>query len=209
MMTSAPKATPSTVSRSRSRPTSTRSTTSCRKKGIAIAKTSSASDRTRICASVPLSPRATPRSCVRAHLLALVARLEARGGRELHRHARVVARGLVQRHHAPPARRVVHDELAALHGHQHHEVVHVPVQHRRQLQLAQRLQRRLHAARREPHALGDLRHVLERHALERGREAHAHRREVGEVAVVGGHHGEAGDAALRAPRSAGSPARGG
>ena len=64
MTTSAPKATPSTVRRSRSRPTSTRSTTSCRKKGMAMANTSSASDSTRICAIVPLSPRATPRSCV-------------------------------------------------------------------------------------------------------------------------------------------------
>ena len=64
MMTSAPKATPSTVSRSRSRPTSTRSTTSCRKKGIAMAKTSSARERTRICASVPFSPRATPSSWI-------------------------------------------------------------------------------------------------------------------------------------------------
>ena len=64
---------PRTVSRSRSRPTSTRSTTSCRKNGIAIAKTSSASDSSedlRDRALHALRPRRD--SCHERDLLALV-----------------------------------------------------------------------------------------------------------------------------------------
>ena len=130
-------------------------------------------------------------------LLPLVLLLEGGGGRELHRHAREVARGLVQRHHALAPGGVVHRDLAARHLHEHHEMVHVPVQHRGQPQLAQGFEGHLHAPRRHAHRLGDLRHVLEGDALQRRREPQAHRGEVGAMPVEGRHHGEARDAAFR------------
>ena len=94
------------------------------------------------------------------------------------------------------ARRVVHGDPASRDLREHHEVVHVPVQHRGQAQLAERLERHLHAARGHAHRLGDLRDVLEGDALQRGRKPQPHRREVGAVPVERGHHRQACDAAL-------------
>ncbi len=61
--TSSAKPRPNSVSRSSSRPTTTRSTTICTKKGEAIANTSSTSDSRITCAMVPCSPPRLPISC--------------------------------------------------------------------------------------------------------------------------------------------------
>jgi len=132
-----------------------------------------------------------------ADVLALVARHEARRRLQLHRHAGVVARSLVERQHALAAGRVVYVQPAAGHPGQHDEVVHVPVQDRRQAQLAQGRKRRLHAARRQLHAVGHEGDVLEGHAAHRRRQAQPHRRQVGAQPVVAGDHRHAGDAAFR------------
>ena len=131
-----------------------------------------------------------------ADAAALVALPEVGGRQDLHRHAGVVARGLLQRHHAAPDRRVVQRDLVAGDRGQHHEVVHVPVQDRGQLQLAERLQRRLQPARRHLHLLGQRGDVLERDAAHRRRQPAAHRGQVGAQAVVAGDHRHTGDAAL-------------
>jgi hypothetical protein len=117
-------------------------------------------------------------------------------GAELQHDAGEVPRHLVHRHHAHAARRIVDHRLAVAQAGQHDEVVQVPVQHARQLQLRQVLELGAQRSRIEPQLAGDARQVEHRRALQRQRETLAQRRQVGVQAVVTRDHGEAGEAAF-------------
>ncbi len=129
--------------------------------------------------------------------LALIALLETRRRLQLHRHAGEVLGRLLERENAPPHGGVVHRDLFAGDAGQDHEMIHVPMQDRRQAQLAERDERRLHAARRQLHAVGNHLDVAQRDAAHRRRQAQPHRRQVGAQAVIARDHRHAGDAALR------------
>jgi hypothetical protein len=85
----------------------------------------------------PLEPACDREELPRADLFALVLGLEARVRRELHRDTREVPRSLGHREDALAPRRIVHRELAAGDAREHHEVIHVPVQHGGKAQFSQ------------------------------------------------------------------------
>ena len=130
-------------------------------------------------------------------VLALGARLEAGAGHQLQHHAGEVTRDLGQRQSPHPVRRIVDDGDTALHLRQHDEVAQIPVQDARELQLRKMLELGAQGSRIELQLPRHRHQVGQRHALQRQREALPQRRQVAAKAVVRGHHGEAGQAALR------------
>jgi hypothetical protein len=103
---------------------------------------------------------------------------------------------LVHRQLAHAARRIVDHRLAVAHVGQHDEVVEVPVQHTRQLQLRQVLHLGAQRPRVELHLARDAGQIDHRGTLQRQLEALTQRGQVGVQAVMGRHHRQAGKPAL-------------
>ena len=138
---------PSVTSRSRSAVTSTSSTTHCMKNGLNSTKNSSTSAIATICASERLSPVTRPSSWRMRDAALIVAPLEVRLRGQLHRGAGEVARQARPLHPAGALRRIVNQHAVAAHLHQHHEVIEVPVQDRRQRQLLELVRLGTHGPR--------------------------------------------------------------
>ena len=79
---------------------------------------------------------------------------------------------------------------------EHDEMVQIPVHDRRQGQPAQIVQLKAKRPAGQMHLVGDLDQTPERHALQRHRVAAPQRVQVNAMAMVGGDHGQTGEAAL-------------
>ena len=114
------------------------------KNGCTSRKTSIASASANSCASERLKPTTRPDHLAQLEPRRRRQRLEAVGRRELERDAGEMVRQLLQRHAALAERRVVDQHLVASHRGEDDEVVQIPVQDARRLQL--RRARRVRAA---------------------------------------------------------------
>jgi hypothetical protein len=74
---------------------------------------------------------------------------------------------------------------------EHHEVIKVPVQHTRQLQLTQRTQFNAQCPAAKPELRGHADQLLEVHAFHRRRKALTQRKKVAVLSMVTGNHGHA------------------
>ena len=74
------------------------------------------------------------------------------------------------------------------HRFQHHIVVQIPVQHRRQLQIAQAFQRQFDGAGHKPDAISQINHCPQRCATQRRRELSPQIRQIHVQPVMAGHH---------------------
>ena len=122
--------------------------------------------------------------------------LEVLRGRELEGDAGEVLRHLVERHRRTATDRIVDDHRAPVHLGHHHEVVQIPMEDRRQAELAEQVQIQPQWASGQVEALGKLDQVGERRALQRNRVLSSQGDEVGLVSEVAGDHGKARQAAL-------------
>ena len=123
-------------------------------------------------------------------------RLELLRRRQLERDAGEVARQLPQRHRTASARGVVNHRPVTAQPGQNHEVVEIPMQHRRKAELVDIRQFQLERAGTEVEALGDLDQMRERGALQRNRKAIAQACKIAPMAMKGRHHREARQAAF-------------
>ncbi len=92
--------------------------------------------------------------------------------------------------------RIVYRRHAALDLSQHHEVVEIPMQNRRQAQLAQLGQIQLDRTRGQMQLVGDTDHMVQSRAFQRHRKLAAQAGDVEPVAVVGCHHRQTGQPAF-------------